>query len=508
MPMNPKNRLRNSFAEVVKRQAGEIAELARDAQGDLDVRDALAFELDRVASTASSLGLLPIERAARAALAAEDDAAFLELTQQLVDATRALEGVQPLFRPVVVIGVKTPVRDDIAVDLRTSPDIEGALALADAEDPAAFVVPAKRLGELFERLEGALKAVPVFAAGRGTDLELRMDAVRLGAAGYVGTPVDLDAVLDLVRARAREVDPPPYRVLVVEPDDVHAQQLLDSLQGPEQEVTRVRDGATMLATLDRFRPELVLIAGRGPNHDGALLAQVIHAHEAHGGIPVLLMIDGDEVDRQALVASADDVVHKPWSPTQLRARVLARLRRAREVELSRVVDRLTCTLSRRAMLRAADREIGLARRANKPLSAVLIDIDSMSELNRRVGLGGGDEVIRGVASVLLETFRDTDVVGRVGGDSFCVLMPACVGFDARKRVESLRPLLHQWGEEAGFPDVDISVGIADTRHHEADVLARADRALLQARNGGGGRTVVDEHSAAASGAASPPPGET
>lgn len=490
MTMNPHNRLRNSFAEVVKRQAGELAELAREAQADPDIREALSFELERIGGTAASLGLTPIERAARAALSAED-ATFLDQVERLVEACRALEGVATLFRPVIVIGVEAGEELDLAVDLRAAADVSEALAVAEAEEPSAFVVPHAQLAELFGRLEGSLKAVPVYACGPTSDLSRRLDAAVQGAAGYVGTPVRLDRVLDLVRARAREPEPPPYRVLVVESDSETAGIVVDALNGPNREVRQVARAQDILPAMDSFGPELVLLAGQGLDFDGAAIASVIHGHDVHGGVPVLFL--ASEVDALAtrLVAGADDIIPKPVDGHRLRARVLARLRRTRDAEAARVHDRLTSTLSRRALLRSADREIGLVRRTGKPLSVVLVDVDSMGEINRRTGLGSGDEVLRALARLLASTFRETDVIGRAGGDSFGVLLPACQARDARKRIEGLREPLRAWGEDFGVHDIDISVGIADTRDGISDVLARADRALLQARNEGGGRTCVD-----------------
>lgn len=491
MTINPQNRLRNSFTEVVKRQAGELAELAREARHDPDVRDALCFELDRIGGTAASLGLTPIERAARAALAAGDDEAFLETVQHLVEACRGLEGVTPLFRPIIVVGLTRVKADDLAVDLRPAADVVEALAIAEAEDPGAFVVPHNRQRELQDRLVGALKAVPVFAVGPAGDLQRRLEAARMGAAGYLGAPVRLDRVLDLVRSRAQDVDPPPYRALVIEPDLADGRVVVDALCGPGREIRHLTDSKDLLATLDAFRPELILLAATGLDIDGAELATVIHGHDVHGGVPVILMAHDEDLDRVAMVAGADDIVRKPVSSSQVRARVLARLRRTREANAGRVVDRLTGTLSRRALLRAADREIGLVRRTSQVMTVVLVDVDSMSDINTSVGLGPGDDVLVNLARLLDHTFRDTDVVGRVGGDSFCVLMPACGFANALERVESIRQAFCAWGKKSKLPDVDVSIGIADTTQGISDVMARADRALLQARNGGGGRTCVD-----------------
>lgn len=490
MTINPQNRLRNSFSEVVKRQAAELVELAREALQDSASRDALTFELERISGTASSLGLRQVERAARSALAAGDDESLLRRIDQLVEVCRSLEGISPLFRPIIVIGLAGVKADDLAVDLRAAADVDEALGIAEAEDPGAFVVPHDRLEVLRQRLGGPLRAVPIFVVGPAGDLQRRLHAVSLGAAGYLGAPARLDRVLDHVRMRCVALDEPPRRVLVVEADPLIGAQTVELLSGPDCDAIRIASVEGILLALDRHRPDLLLLSTNPGSMDPVSITRMIQSHDVHGGVAVLLLADAEELHRLALVAGADDILVKPADPSILRTRVLDRLRRQRQLDGERVVDRLTGVLSRRAVLRAADREIGLCRRTGQLLSVVLIDVDSMSDLNSRLSAAVGDAVLSGIARILTRTFRETDILGRVGGDSFGALLPACAAADARRRVDSMRESLAILGGELLCPELEISVGIADTTLNISDVMARADRALLQARSDGGGRTIL------------------
>ena len=495
MTINPQNRLRNSFSEVVKRQAAELVELAREALEDSASRDALCFELERISGTASSLGLRQVERAARSALSAGDDESLLQRIDQLAEICRALEGISPLFRPIIVTGLAGVKADDLAVDLRAAADVDEALGIAEAEDPGAFVVPHDRLDRLRERLSGPLRAVPIFVVGPAGDLQRRLRAVSMGAAGYLGAPARLDRVLDYVRMRCGAQDEPARRVLLVEADPVVGAQVADLLSGPDCDTVRIPDLEGVLAALDRHRPDLVLLSTEAPalspgGLDPAAITRMIQSHDVHGSVAVLLLAEKEQLQRLSLVAGADDILLKPADPQVLRTRVMDRLRRQRQLDGERVVDRLTGVLSRRAMLRAADREIGLCRRTGQLLSVVLFDVDSMGDLNNRLGPAVGDAVLAGLARILTRTFRETDILGRVGGDSFGALLPACAAADAKRRVELMREGLAALGAEQGCAELEISVGIADTTVDISDVMARADRALLQARGDGGGRTVL------------------
>lgn len=488
MTLNPQNRLRNSFSEVVKRQAAELVELAREALRDPATRDALEYELSRISGTASSLGLGQVERAAEAALAAADDASLLARIDQLVEVCRGLEGISPIFRPIIVIGLSGVKADDLAVDLRAAADIGEALGLAESEDPGAFVVPHDRLEQLQQRMSGSMRTVPIFVVGPAGDLQRRIAAVNQGAAGYLSAPARLDRVLDHVRTRCSIAGQPAPRVLVMDRDRAAGVAIAGQLQGSDCIASHIETADALLSALDGFRPELVLLSTTPDTVDCVTLTRVIQSHDTHGSVAVMLLAEASEQDRLTLVAGADDILVKPVDPNLLRTRVMDRLRRQRQVDAERVVDRLTGLSSRRALLRAADREIGLCRRSGQVLSVVLLDVDSMSDLNRRHSPAVGDQVLAGVGRILSRTFRETDLVGRVGGDSFGALLPACLANDALRRVESVREKIGMLGVELGCPELDVSVGIADTTPGISEVMARADRCLLQARSDGGGRS--------------------
>lgn len=489
MPIHPQNRLRNSFAEVVKQQAAELVALSQEALTDPATREALDFELERIAGTAASLGLPVIERAARAAQGAASDASLLDRIARLAEACRRLEGISPIFRPVIVIGLSGVRADDLAVDLRAAADLGEALALAEAEEPAAFVVAHDQQDGLRQRLSGALRAVPIFVVGPEGDLAARVRASARGAVGYLGAPARLDRVLDHVRARSGPLDEAPRRVLVLDRDPEAARSLI-SMLGAGLEALAWSDPATVLQALDRHRPDLFLMSNDLGALDPAALILALRSHDLHGSMAILVLADRQDEGRLSLVTAVDDLILRPVDPDRLRSQLHARLRQQRMLDGERVVDRLTGLYSRRALLRAADREIGLCRRTGQLLSVVLLDVDSMGELNRRVGSATGDAVLAGLGRLLARTFRETDVLGRVGGDSFGVLLPACSAHNARRRVEAMRGALRELAAEHGAGEVDVSVGVADTTLDISGVMARADRALLQARADGGGRTLI------------------
>jgi diguanylate cyclase (GGDEF)-like protein len=166
---------------------------------------------------------------------------------------------------------------------------------------------------------------------------------------------------------------------------------------------------------------------------------------------------------------------------------LVRQRELLEVRLSRLArtDALTGLPNRRAWDEELEREMARADRSGEPLCAVLLDLDHFKEFNDRHGHQAGDEHLRAAAALWRGSLRATDLIARYGGEEFAVLLSATSLSRAREVIESLRDRVPR-GET-------VSAGISEWDGSEsgADLVARADRALYEAKRTGRDRTVTD-----------------
>jgi diguanylate cyclase (GGDEF)-like protein len=169
---------------------------------------------------------------------------------------------------------------------------------------------------------------------------------------------------------------------------------------------------------------------------------------------------------------------------------IARLKlRLAEVEHLADRDPLTPVLNRRAFVREVTRAAAFCGRYGTPASLVYLDLDGFKAVNDRFGHAAGDAVLAWVASGLVERVRESDVVGRLGGDEFGVLLLQVDGPAARTKAASLAEELAR--EPVAFEDRFIPVRTAvGVRDYEAGLtpsrwLAEADAAMFV--NKGGGR---------------------
>ncbi|MGH9029651.1 MAG: GGDEF domain-containing protein [Acidimicrobiales bacterium] len=155
-------------------------------------------------------------------------------------------------------------------------------------------------------------------------------------------------------------------------------------------------------------------------------------------------------------------------------------------------DGLTGCLSYRAFREALSAEAARARRYLRPFSVVLADLDSFKSINDTYGHDVGDVIVRGVARAFRTGARAPDVVGRIGGDEFAILLPET----SSVRAEQVARRLQQHVRNTSFPvAVTVSYGSATWFGPGDDleeVIRRADQALYAAKHAGRDRLLLWE----------------
>ena len=170
-------------------------------------------------------------------------------------------------------------------------------------------------------------------------------------------------------------------------------------------------------------------------------------------------------------------------------------RQAEDLELLATTDALTGLWNRRCFLDKAEGELQRSVRYGRPLSAVMIDIDFFKRVNDTHGHAAGDIVLRRFTGIIGAKLRKTDVLGRLGGEEFAVLLPESDAAGASTVAEILR-------RDAEATPIDLAVGTtvritasfgvaAATGQDDtvADLLRRADEALYRAKETGRNQVV-------------------
>ncbi|MBX3619350.1 MAG: GGDEF domain-containing protein [Rhizobacter sp.] len=161
----------------------------------------------------------------------------------------------------------------------------------------------------------------------------------------------------------------------------------------------------------------------------------------------------------------------------------------RELQRLATTDGLTGVLNRRRWMEQAQSHFQLARRHGRSLAVAMLDIDFFKRINDTHGHQAGDRALVLFAQALQHLVRLPDLVGRYGGEEFCVLLPLSGASAAQTVDERMRAATHEVSAALGF-ELTFSAGVASLQEGDAtldQVIARADQALYAAKQGGRNR---------------------
>lgn len=158
-------------------------------------------------------------------------------------------------------------------------------------------------------------------------------------------------------------------------------------------------------------------------------------------------------------------------------------------------DSLTGLFNRRRFMELCDREYSRSLRYGRALSMFMMDIDHFKLVNDEHGHDVGDQVLRSISETAIMALRGADIIGRIGGEEFAVLLPETENGSALEVAERLRLSIERSSIEttAGSLNITVSIGVSSMAPDITSVdklLKRADVALYDAKQSGRNRVVV------------------
>ncbi|CAN5159067.1 PleD family two-component system response regulator [soil metagenome] len=417
----------------------------------------------------------------------------------------ALETVQRTKPDIVLLDVMMPGIDGIEVCRRLK---------SSAHTQHIPIVMVTALDQPEDRVKGLEAGADDFLTKPVNDLALFCRVKSL---------VRLKMLTDELRARSSigagrgltslqiEADKSPGRILVVDNREPSANRIRAALE-PRHNVTLMTDPSAALAYAAEGDFELVIANLDMANFDGLRLCSQLKSLEKTRQVPILIIVDPNDHQRllRALDMGINDYLMRPIDRQELLARTNTQVRRCRYTEQLRskvqtsielaVTDPLTKLYNRRYMETQATALVEHSVNRGKTLSMLVLDVDHFKTVNDRHGHDVGDRVLQELAARLKQSVRNVDMICRIGGEEFVVVLPEANGDVALRIAERIRTSVSlkefDVGAESGPLPVTISAGVAfvstpsDTLE---TVLKRADRALYRAKTEGRNRIICSTY---------------
>jgi two-component system cell cycle response regulator len=290
------------------------------------------------------------------------------------------------------------------------------------------------------------------------------------------------------------MDQDPIHILLVQDssssDPLLVDGLLDDVLGREYRLSHVNRVEHAQEVLAGSSVDCILLdlqpAGLG-------LESVSRLQVSAPDIPIVVLTGVDEQDQgvEAVQRGAQDLLPKAGISQDTLVRAvefsIERNEIREKLRQGSITDELTGLKNRGGFDSLAEHTLKIATRKRQRLVLLFVDLDSMKSINDSLGHAEGDAALIDVASLLKETYRDSDLVGRIGGDEFCVLL---IGSDreAQTSVKRLQKAVEGHNRTANRPyELSLSIGMAafspDAPCSVADLMNKADEAMYEDKRG-------------------------
>lgn len=371
--------------------------------------------------------------------------------------------------------------------------------------------------------------IPIIMVTAKDDSSAKINALRAGADDFMTKPLDQQTLLARVRSllRARDTKEelrlrdnthrelgfaeetsdytPPATVALISMSPEIALQWKSALAGllPDKIIVLPKEQALSLSETEKAPDVFVITCDMKKPGEGLRLLSELRSRPNTRHSAVLMIIPQEAQDKSAtaLDLGANDLIFEDVDPLELSLRLQAQIKRKQQADRLRetvrdglrmaVIDPLTGLYNRRYadshLLRIAER----ATETNRPFAVMVLDLDRFKQINDSYGHNVGDEVLKEVATRIKDNLRGVDMVARIGGEEFLVVMPDAQLAQVRRAADRLCGVVSDLPVTADGTDIQVSVsigvamgGLCDDAQNVMQLIELADRALYASKSDG------------------------
>jgi two-component system cell cycle response regulator len=281
----------------------------------------------------------------------------------------------------------------------------------------------------------------------------------------------------------------PIKILLFEDNLGDARLFAETIKEiPSQryEIIHVNSLAEGLTALGNKTADIILLDLGLP--DSQHLDTLIKLKSQVLGIPIVILTgnDDEEIALRAVQQGAQDYLVKQKINADVLSRVICysieRQKLQDELRSLALIDDLTGLYNRRGFFTLAEHHLKFAERMHKNFYLIFSDIDNLKKINDDFGHLQGDLFLKKAAEILRYSFRDSDIIARIGGDEFVVLIPETTDYNAKSAITRLQENIKKYNKKEK-KNLSLSMGIAkfhpNLKFSLQDLLDKADKHLYE-----------------------------
>lgn len=292
-----------------------------------------------------------------------------------------------------------------------------------------------------------------------------------------------------------------YKVLVVDDSRLNIRYMTDILQQEGYEVYSLSSGLHVVEMAHEIKPDIILLDIVMPEIDGFEVCRRLKENFEIKDIPVVMVTakTNSQDMKKALDLGAFDYIKKPLDEDEVLARVQSALRFKKYLDKLKVMatkDGLTGLYNHALLMELLEKELARNERSGIGTTFVMIDADHFKRINDQYGHLAGDNLLKQLAKILLDSVRVVDIVGRYGGEEFGIIIRESDESMSYAICERIRRIIetYDFTHDDNKFNITVSFGIYHKPHGECidhlEVVRRADMALYKAKNNGRNRVEI------------------
>ena len=384
--------------------------------------------------------------------------------------------------------------------------------------------------------------IPIIMVTAHNDNTLKINALRAGADEFMTKPLDELTLLARVRSllRARDTDEelrlrdstcrelgfaesaasftPPSTIAMIAAKPETAVSWKTALGKTLNDKVIVTPKEQALSqTGAKYAPDVYVIACdlAKPDEGLRLMSELRSRPETrHCAIIMVIPKGAHSKSATALDLGANDLMFEGFDPEEMVLRLKTQINRKRQADRLRetvrdglrmaVIDPLTGLYNRRYAMPHLTRIAERAKSTGRPYAVMVLDLDRFKSINDTYGHAAGDVVLQVVASRIKDNLRGVDMVARIGGEEFLVVMPDTQLDDARQTAERLCHVIDSspiaFANGKGSAHISLSIGVSMGGLHGAvrsvdQLIESADHALYLAKSDGRNQVIFSRNAA-------------